>query len=298
MTGSRPTGWEGAERWFSSGGGGGGGDDPADRPAPGGEGGPDGVPPPLVCEVCGAELEPDQTYCLECGSPTPLAPRLRRSGRTVAVLAGAMIVLGLGAGALAYAVVEDDDTTTVVSPTTAFTSPGGLPIAPTGSIPAVPLPPETAPTTGTLPADTSVTTPTTPTFTTSPPGTTGFDTVTGPSGVPTTAPTTTAAPTTQSSPPTTTGSAPTGASDWPTGTSAWTAVLSSVRSEPDARAAKGRIAKGGDPAGVLLSSDFPDLRPGYWVVFSGMYDSRSTAIAQAVKLRPDFPTAYARRIEG
>lgn len=294
MSESRPTGWEGAERWFASGGGGGGGDGGGDD-----EGTPDASPPPpLTCEVCGAELEPDQTYCLECGSPTPLAPRLRRGGRAVAILAGAMIVLGLGAGALAYAVVSDDGGGTSSGPAT-FTSPGGLPIAPTGSTPAVPLPPETAPTTGTLPADTSVTTPTTPATSTGTTGTaTGFSTVTGPSSTPTTAPTTTSAPATTTSSSTTTSSAATGDSDWPSGRSAWTAVLASVRSEPDARAAKGRVAKGGDPAGVLFSTDFSYLRPGYWVVFSGIYDSRSTAIAQAVKLRSDFPTAYARRIEG
>ena len=62
--------------------------------------------------------------------------------------------------------------------------------------------------------------------------------------------------------------------------------------------ARRRVAQEGEPAGVLFSSDFAELQPGYWVVFSGRYDSRDSAIAQAVKLRPDFPTAYARRIEG
>ena len=42
---------------------------------------PEEAPPPVHCEVCGAELEHDQTYCLECGAPHPLAPRLRRGGR-------------------------------------------------------------------------------------------------------------------------------------------------------------------------------------------------------------------------
>jgi hypothetical protein len=298
MSGSRPTGWEGADRWFA-GGSGGAGEPPAGGPddAPPGE---DAPPPPPACAVCGAELEPDQTYCLECGSPTPLAPRLRRGGRATALLAGGMIVLGLGAGALAYAVVNDDDETGGAAVTTSST----LPLVPTGTSPTTPLP--TGPATGSLPADTSFTVPTAPggTSPTTPglttgtlPSTTGFDTVTGPTSVPATAPTTTFAPTTDEIPATTDEEAD-GSSDWPIGVTAWTAILASTRSERDARSAKGRVSAAGDPAGVLFSSDFSDLRPGYWVVFSGRYGSRDTAIAQAVKLRPEFPTAYARRIEG
>lgn len=273
MTAPRRTGWEGADRWFAR---------PADAgdPPPG----PDPPAPDPRCAVCGAELEPDQTYCLECGSPTPLAPRLRRGGRGLAALAGALAILGLGAGALAYAVATDDDPAATTSPT-----------AVTG--PLVPLPPETGPSTGPLPPDTSFTTPSAPdtTFTTpTAPTTPGFDTVTGPGIV--TAPTDTA---------TDPGPAPapdpdpdTGSSDWPIGVTAWTAILSSVRDEADARAAKSRVAASGEPAGVLRSSDFPDLRPGYWVVFSGRYDDRAEAIAQATRLRPGFPGAYARRLSG
>jgi len=293
MSGGRPTGWEGADKWFA----GGAGDDAAATPPAGDE---PAAPAELRCEVCGATLEADQTYCLECGSPTPLAPRLRRGGRNLAVLAGAVAILGLGAGALAYAVVDDGDggATTSTVPTS-------------GTGPLVPLPPETAATTGPLPPDTSFTTPTVPDVTV-PTGpivpTTGFDTVTGP---PDTAPTTPTFPTTPTTStfedPGTTISSPdpttipdTGASDsdWPAGATAWTAILSSVRSEADARAAKTRIAGDGQPAGVFPSSDFADLRPGYWVVFSGRYSGRAEAIAQATRLRSDFPGAYARRLSG
>ena len=276
MSEQRPTGWEGADRWFSAEAGGAGGAEPP--------------PVPPACETCGAELEADQTYCLECGSPTPLAPRLRRgTGRTVVILAAAAVVLGLGAGALAFAIVRDGGGEASATPT----SPTDAPLVPTNPGVTVPLPPETAPTTGSLPADTSVTAPATPAVTapdTSGSGT-GFDTVTGPASVPTTAPDT------SSVTPATTDSA-VGTSDWPAGRSAWTAILASTRSESDARSAKSRVAGGGDPAGVLFSTDFTGLRPGYWVVFSGTYASRDTAIAQAVKLRPDFPSAYARHIEG
>lgn len=64
----------------------------------------DEVPPPVHCDACGIVLEPDQTYCLECGAPTPLAPRMRRRARRSALaLTSAVIVLGLGSGALASA---------------------------------------------------------------------------------------------------------------------------------------------------------------------------------------------------
>ena len=284
MSEERRTGWEEADRWFSNdagdrGGGGDGGD--------GGDGGePEGPPPAPRCEVCGAELEPDQTYCLECGSPTPLAPRLRRGGRALALLAGALIVLGAGAGALAYAVASDDEgggVSTATVPTAVTTTTGATVVPP--------------PITGPLPTDTSFTIPTAPTPTTTTGTTTGFETVTGP-----TAPT---APTTTETVPTETEPAPVptpdpgnGSSDWPAGETAWTALLSSVRSESDARAAKARLAASGEPAGVLSSSDYAGLRPGYWVVFSGQYPGQSAAAAQASSLSSEFPGAYARRIQG
>lgn len=285
MSEERRTGWEGADKWFATPGGD-GGDGPA-APAPEEAG-------PPRCEVCGAELDADQTYCLECGSPTPLAPRLRRRRKGMAALAGAVAILGLGAGALAYAVADDGG---------GGSGTGTTPTAPL--IPGtVPLPPETAPTVGTLPADTSLGT-VPPPVTGIPPATqTGFDTVTGPGTAPTTPtePTTTAAePTTTEEPPaTTTDESPSagGASDWPPGRSAWTAILSSVRSETDARAAKRDLIDRGEQAGVLPSDDFADLRPGYWVLFSGVFADRSAAISRAASLRGDYPGAYARHLDG
>lgn len=294
MTGERRTGWEGADRWFASDASGGAGDGGGQPPEPAEE-----PTPQPRCEVCGSPLEPDQTYCLECGSPTPLAPRLHRGGRMAAILAGAMVVLGLGAGALAYAVVNDHGTT-------ASTTGGATTVATTTST-AVP-----PPATGPLPPDTSVTTPTAPATSGSVGTTTGFDTVTGPTTAPsttepsttttepsTTQPSTTEPSTTEPSTTEPSTTAPsTGASDWPTGTTAWTAVLSSLRSESAARAAKSKVRAAGEPAGVLFSSDHPGLRAGYWVVFSGTYSSQPPAAAQAQKLRPKFPGAYARRIQG
>jgi type IV secretory pathway VirB10-like protein len=267
MSEERPTGWEGADRWFAS--------------PPEGEEQPAASAVPR-CEVCGAGLETDQTYCLECGSPTPLAPPLRRDGRRFAIAAAAVAVVALVAGAVAFAAMDDDPEPAAGTVTTAV-----------GTVTS-PLPPDTSgvPGTGPLPPDTSLTTPTAPTA----PGTTGFETVTGPS---------TAPPATTDEPPAETEPEPEpepepqdGASDWPAGRTAWTAVVSSVRDESDARGAKSALEAAGQPGGVLFSTDFPGFRPGYWVVFSGVYDSRARAIDQASVLRSEYPGAYARRIEG
>jgi hypothetical protein len=263
------------------------------EPEGGGEAGPGGEPPappgPPTCAVCGATLDADQTYCLECGSPTPLAPRYGRGRRSAAIAAAAVAVLGLGAGALAYAVSSDDGSRG--GATITATTPGTTaPVFP-GTVPA-------GPTTGSLPADTSVTTPTAPSTS---PATTGFDTVTGPpASTPSTpsTPGTTSTGTTSTGTTTSTSPSNSGNSDWPAGRTGWTAILSSVRSQSDARAAKARVSASGQPAGVLFSSDYPPLRSGYWVVYSGVYDTQSAAAAQASRLSAKWPGAYARRIEG
>jgi hypothetical protein len=158
------------------------------------------------------------------------------------------------------------------------------------------------PPTGPLPPDTSFTTPTAPTAPTDTAGTvTGFPTVTGPTPPPTAGTTAESTPT-ETQPPGTTAEAPGGggggSSDWPSGTTAWTAILSSVRSESDARAAKARVASAGEDAGVLFSSDYPGLRPGFWVVYSGSFPSQAAAEAHARSLSGSWPGAYAKRIEG
>jgi hypothetical protein len=97
--------------------------------------------------------------------------------------------------------------------------------------------------------------------------------------------------------PTTTDTFPAGgASDWPSGRTGWTAVVSSVRSLSEATATKGRVQASGQPAGVLESSDFSTLRSGYYVVFSGVFDTQAEAAAQSRRLEGSFPGSYPRRI--
>lgn len=68
---------------------------------------------------------------------------------------------------------------------------------------------------------------------------------------------------------------------WPTGKDGWTVVLSSVpkvdgRDKAVALAEHARDTKLRD-VGVIDSSRYASLRPGYWVVFQGIYESQAEA---------------------
>ena len=47
---------------------------------------------------------------------------------------------------------------------------------------------------------------------------------------------------------------------------------------------------------MLFSSDHPPLNPGYWVVFSGQYTTKTEALSHARSLLPKWPGAYPRHI--
>jgi hypothetical protein len=73
-------------------------------------------------------------------------------------------------------------------------------------------------------------------------------------------------------------------SDWPAGRGSWTNVLVSVpkvdgRDAAVARAEEAR-RKGLREVGVLDSSRYASLHPGYWVVFSGVYASEPEATSR------------------
>jgi hypothetical protein len=106
-------------------------------------------------------------------------------------------------------------------------------------------------------------------------------------------PTTTAAP-----PPPPPANAP---AIWPAGRSGWTIVLDSLPS-PSGRAAAAaeaqRARQGGmKKVGVLDSSQFSSLHPGYLVVFAGIYGSQAEAQSAIIDAhRHGFGGAYPRRI--
>lgn len=71
---------------------------------------------------------------------------------------------------------------------------------------------------------------------------------------------------------------------WPTGTTAWTNILISIpkvegRDAAVARAEQAR-QKGLTRVGVLDSSRYASLHPGYWMVFAGVYPSQPEAASR------------------
>jgi hypothetical protein len=98
-----------------------------------------------------------------------------------------------------------------------------------------------------------------------------------------------------------TGAQPNGSLIWPSSTDGWTIVLISYpssRGRVAPLATARRAARLGLPeVGVLDSSDFSSLHPGYAIVFSGVYASRGDAEAALTSARATgFGSAYTREI--
>jgi hypothetical protein len=89
--------------------------------------------------------------------------------------------------------------------------------------------------------------------------------------------------------------------EWPRARSAWTLVLASLPTSSGRKAAVAKARKALDAdlsqVGVLDSARYSSLHPGYYVVFSGVYDSLGDA-QDAVSEAADsgYENAYARRI--
>lgn len=271
--------------------------------------------PAAYCPHCRATLEPDQAYCLECGErltvlpPSAIAadPILSEPDRRLRILGAPFEVVLLAAGLLilafvaAYLVAGGDDGAT--STTTALAA-GVAPVLPGAVVPVTPLP--------TTPAPGAV--PTTPGSQLPGPGATPIV----PTDVVPTAPvtippaTTTQPPTTTTTPPPSSGGTDTTISptpkptpsgggsadtvDWPASKSGFTVIAWSLRSESDARAKAAALRGDGVKAQITNSSAFSSLRPGYWVVFSGVYDTLPAARAALPAVRAKMSSAYTRRM--
>jgi hypothetical protein len=84
--------------------------------------------------------------------------------------------------------------------------------------------------------------------------------------------------------------------DWPGG-SGYTVILASLSSETQARSQQAQATSAGLDAGVLYSSNFRSLRPGYWVVFSGVFSSQGDAVRRTSRAKSlGYATAYPRFI--
>ena len=113
----------------------------------------------------------------------------------------------------------------------------------------------------------------------------------------------TGTPTAPTAPPpaTTTAPAPGTLIPWPAGQTGYTVVLVSIPTSAARSLAVARAraaSRAGLPeVGVLDSSRYSSLHPGYYVVFSGIYSSRAEAErARAAASAKGFPLGYAREI--
>jgi hypothetical protein len=231
----------------------------------------EGPPPPEpdLCPRCGAPHDPYQEYCLECGHRLPPAYGMRRtvwsreSPLWLWSALAALLLVALIAGAIVAVAATDEEGTA----------------AGKDSVPVVSTAPGTTDTIGVI-TDAG-------TVTIQPPTTTILPT--------TTLPTTTFATTT-----TATTTTP-GQTTWPAGKDGYTVVLRSVatsqgRGPADAEARRA-INAGLPQVGVLNSSDYSSLRPGYYVVFSGIYDRLSQAQGALPNARSKgYPLAYVREV--
>jgi hypothetical protein len=251
--------------------------EPPPPPPPPAEAAPPGTPPPPpapergLCPRCGAPHDPYQEYCLECGHRLPPPYGLRRTqiwSRESPLWLWAALLALLLVALVAGAIVAVAATR------------GEKEAKPKTSIPVVTTGPGATDTVGVITQP--------PTVTINPPT---FST--------TTIPTTTLGTTTFGT--TTFGTTTSANVSWPAGKDGFTIVLKSVptsegRAKADAAAQRARN-NGLTQVGVLNSSNYSSLRPGYWVTFTGIYDIAAQAESHLANARSrGFPLAYAREV--
>jgi hypothetical protein len=87
---------------------------------------------------------------------------------------------------------------------------------------------------------------------------------------------------------------------WPAGERGWTIVLFSLpqANGRDAAAAQAKKARDGSlrRVGILDSSRYASLHPGYYVIFQGVYEDEAEASSALQRARTVFPSAYQREI--
>jgi hypothetical protein len=220
---------------------------------------------PQPCPRCGAPLRPDQDWCLSCGAAVTTDVHGPPSWRTPFAVVAAVLVVAAAVLVIAFVRLSDDAAKVAQAP------------APTATPPAATATPDAA-----LPSETPD--------------------ATFPDATPTVTPEATATPwpgtTPTPAPEATTTPAPGEVGEWPAGKSAYTVILWSATTRSQAEAKAESLAGDGvDSVGVLRSDDYSSLKPGYWVVFSGQYDSAELAGAAAKAAGAKAPGAYAREIK-
>ena len=93
---------------------------------------------------------------------------------------------------------------------------------------------------------------------------------------------------------------PSGVADWPNDEDGWTIALAAVPQSsgraPAVTRARAARTKGLTQVGVLDSSRYASLHPGYWIVFSGVYASEAEATSALEDARRASRTAVVRRV--
>jgi hypothetical protein len=93
---------------------------------------------------------------------------------------------------------------------------------------------------------------------------------------------------------------PSGVADWPNDEDGWTVALASVPQSSGRALALSRAraarAKGLPQVGILDSSRYASLHPGYWIVFSGVYASEAEATSALEDARRASRAAVVRRV--
>lgn len=88
--------------------------------------------------------------------------------------------------------------------------------------------------------------------------------------------------------------------EWPQGEDGWTVALASVPQSKGRRVALAQArrarARGLPEVGVLDSSRYASLHPGYWMVFTGVYSSEAEATSAIETARAFARTATVRRV--
>jgi hypothetical protein len=89
--------------------------------------------------------------------------------------------------------------------------------------------------------------------------------------------------------------------EWPAGRSGWTVVLQALPTTNGRQFALAQadaaVHSGLDDVGIIDSSQFSSLHPGYYILFTGVYSSFDDADTGATTARSHgYPRAYPRRI--
>jgi hypothetical protein len=232
---------------------------PGPPPAPDAEGG--------ECPRCGTPYEPLQEYCLECGLRLPvqrgiipvLATAWRRRFRRYPGdwLWPVLGLLIIAALAAAVGILATQDNGSGTK--TRAETQASVPLSTGTGV------------TATTPTDTE----------TAPEPTESVPTTTAPAQPPPPPPSNTL-------------------TEWPPGKNGWTIVLSSIPQSSGrpaaANVARNALSAGLTDVGIIDSSQFSSLHTGYYVVFTGIYDTENEARAGLDTAQGSYPQSYVRQI--